>query len=397
MSKLTLALVAFLQSAPANEALRTLTGDALKPAQALPTLTRLRKTFSMEEASALLELARTRQKAVAKFGDRAHAMLFTPDALEQASHPLLRAYRATRLRGRVLDVCCGVGADSLAMAEAGSDVLGVDIDPVRVAMAQHNAVVWGVPARFVVQDADTLGDCAGYDWLFYDPARRDDDGKRIFDVRDYQPPLDWLARWRVPYAGAKLAPSVDWDDVRGLGQQLEYVSVKGDMKEAILWRSPSLEGARPRLATLITDAGAHTWAGEMPDAPPQSHAPQAYLHEPDASLLRAGEVASLALAIGAHFLDPTIAYLTTAHPVRSVWARSWRVQDWMPFQLKRLRAYLRERNIGRVTVKKRGFPMLPEELLAQLKPKGDNACTLFMTRCDGSPIAIVCEADEIAL
>lgn len=397
MSKLTLALVAFLQSARAHDALAELSGDALKPAHALPTLTRLRKSFSMEEASALLDLARTRQKAIAKFGDKAQAMLFTPDALEQASHPLVRAYRASRFSGCVLDVCCGVGADTLAMAAAGCDVLGVDNDPVRVAMAEHNAVVWGVTARFVVQDADTLGDCAGYDALFYDPSRRDDDGKRVFDVRTTQPPLDWLARWRVPYAGAKLAPSADWDDVRALGQQVEYVSVKGDMKEAILWRSPSLEGARPRLATLITEDGAHTWAGEMPDAPPQAHVPQAYLHEPDASLLRAVEVASLALAIGAHFLDPTIAYLTTAHPVRSLWARSWRVQDWMPFQLKRLRAYLRERNLGRVTVKKRGFPMLPEELLAQLKPKGDNACTLFMTRYDGNPIAIVCDADEIAL
>jgi hypothetical protein len=62
----------------------------------------------------------------------------------------------------------------------------------------------------------------------------------------------------------------------------------------------------------------------------------------------------------------------------------------MPFHLKRLRAYLRARGVGQVTVKKRGVAITPEELTARLRLKGDQACTLVLTRYQAEPIAIVC-------
>ena len=61
----------------------------------------------------------------------------------------------------------------------------------------------------------------------------------------------------------------------------------------------------------------------------------------------------------------------------------------MPFQLKRLRAALRERNIGPVTVKKRGSPILPEDLIQQLKLEGEEPLTLFLTQLNGAPIVIL--------
>jgi hypothetical protein len=62
----------------------------------------------------------------------------------------------------------------------------------------------------------------------------------------------------------------------------------------------------------------------------------------------------------------------------------------MPFQLKRLRAYLRENNVGRVTVKKRGSPITPEELIQQLRLKeGEEERVLFLTQMQGKPIVII--------
>ena len=91
-------------------------------------------------------------------------------------------------------------------------------------------------------------------------------------------------------------------------------------------------------------------------------------------------------------LDETIAYLTADRPVPTPWCRTWRILDWMPFQLKRLRRYLADRGVGRVTVKKRGFPLTPQELIARLRLKGgDESRVLVMTRHNGKPFAIVCE------
>ena len=75
----------------------------------------------------------------------------------------------------------------------------------------------------------------------------------------------------------------------------------------------------------------------------------------------------------------------------SPWVRSWKIIDWMPFNLKKLRAYLRERNVGTVTVKKRGTAVTPEELIAKLKLNGNGSRTIVLTRCRGEHIVMVCD------
>jgi hypothetical protein len=63
----------------------------------------------------------------------------------------------------------------------------------------------------------------------------------------------------------------------------------------------------------------------------------------------------------------------------------------MPFNLKKLRAYLRERNIGRVTVKKRGSPLTPEELIAKLRLSSEGEeRVVVLTRVKGDPVVIIC-------
>ena len=61
-------------------------------------------------------------------------------------------------------------------------------------------------------------------------------------------------------------------------------------------------------------------------------------------------------------------------------ARSYAIEDVLPFQLKSLRAYLRERGVGRLTIKKRGVAVEPDQLRRQLRPTGDDEATIAITR-----------------
>lgn len=384
----TLTDLPFLSGERGNSLLNELSQIDLNPRNTLSLVTSLRKTYHAEEVSAAVTMARLRAKGVEKFGVNAGRMFFTEDALEQASDPLIRAYRGGWARqGAVLDVCCGIGSDSLAFAAQGSAVLGLDHDEVRIAMARHNAEVTGLPARFEVHDV-TSGIPDGFASIFFDPARRDEHGKRIYHVEEYLPPLKLVRSWQAERIMVKLSPGVQLDELAEYAGLLEFISVDGDLKEAVLHLGEGLHGLR---ATLLRAEGVLQWDNHEAEPDALLADPAGWLCEPDPALLRAGLVRMIAAAHGGRLLDETIAYFCCDSRPDSPWLRSWRIADWMPFHVKRLRALLRERGIGQVTVKKRGSPITPEELIPMLKLKGDQCATLMLTRLRGNPIVVICE------
>lgn len=378
----------FLISSRGETLLNYLMNQDLSPHNHLSLVTSLRKAYPIAHISPALTLAQTRQKAVSKFGDLAYRLFFTPEALEQASHPAVRPYRARKFADRVVvDQGCSIGADTLAMAQTAQFVIGVDYDPVRVMMARLNAERLGITnVEFVLDDVMTRS-LEPLQAFFFDPARRDEMGERVFGVENYIPPLSTIRRWSGHFGAVKLSPAVRLDELREYDGYIEFISVSGELKEAVLW----LDGRKSPHATLICDEAVYHWhpSDDMPDQKPIA-LPRQWLIEPDPAIIRAGLVQDVAQRWGAFMLDADIAYLTSEHHPRSVWARAWQIDDWMPFQLKKLRAYLRARHIGRITIKKRGSPIAPEALISQLRLKGDNARTIVLTHHLGDPIIIIC-------
>jgi SAM-dependent methyltransferase len=375
---------------------------ALAPVEAdyLRLISLLERRFPPNLARAALETAILRGEAAVKF-PQASQMYFTRQAYEQATPWEVAVYRAERYRSfeRVLDLGCSIGGDTLALAQATRTV-GIDIDPLRLAMARASLNALGPAPRadFLLADLrfNLPFDCAQpspggrYQALFFDPARRQE-RQRVFSVEKYIPPLSVIRNWLkdFPALGVKLSPGVNLDELAGCDAGVEFISLSGELKEAALWFGP-LKTAR-RQATLLP--GPHLLAA---DEPPDDERivplgePLAYLLEPDPAVLRAGLVQHLAERLGAIQLDPQIAYLTANTPVATPFARAWAVEDWFPFGLKRLRAYLRQRGVGRVTVKKRGSPLQPEELIHDLRLRGNEQRVVVLTHLKGEPIVLIC-------
>lgn len=390
--------LAFLDTGAGTALLDELAGADLSEAGILPLLTRLRKTYPAAVAGAALEQARLRRAAVSKFGDQAALLFFTRDGLEQASDPQARAYRADRIGpGHLIDAACGLGSDALTYAAFGPDrrVTGVDCDPLRVAIARVNAgrLGLGERAQFIVGDVTV--ELPPGDAVFFDPARRDPQGRRLHHVEAYRPPLSTVRRWRAGPVVVKLSPGVAIDQIAEYGGRLEFLSVDGDLKEALLWLDGGGTPLRRR-AVLLDPAGPQIWDAPAADPDPIISAPRGWLIEPDPALIRAGLVRLAGAAWGAAQLDETIAYLTADAPPVTPWARSWRIHDWLPFSLHRLRAALRARSVGRVTVKQRGWSGTPEALIRDLKLRGDQEAVVVVTRLRGALIALIGDPQPLA-
>ncbi|MFQ5436947.1 MAG: class I SAM-dependent methyltransferase, partial [Anaerolineae bacterium] len=338
-----------------------------------------------------LETVTLRQHAAAKFS-RAAAMFFTRPALEQASGEAVAAYRARRFARLgaewVADLGCGIGGDALALA-AHAQVIGIDRDEVRLGMAQANVSAYGCDGRFHPVQAD-LTDLPPLpvDALFFDPARRDTHGRRLFSVSDYRPPLSLIDGWRqrVPHTAVKISPGVDYAELPP-DAEVEFISMKGEVKEAVLWFG-GLGSAVARRATLLPGGNTLT-TNDLPEGETAVTPPQSFLYEPDKAIIRAHLVEALAARLNAAKISPDIAYLTGETAVAAPFARCFLIESVMPFQLKRLRQHLRQNRIGQVIIKKRGSPLQPDQLRQQLRLKGDKQRILFLTQVMGEAAVII--------
>ncbi|WP_028660683.1 class I SAM-dependent methyltransferase [Nocardioides insulae] len=351
--------------------------------------TELRRTAEPAQVAAALTQVDLRARASAKFGTDAARMYFTPDGLEQATRRPVATHRAARLNafgaGTLIDLGCGIGGDLIAAARAGITVAGIDLDPVRVAVAEANLAALNLPGAVQVADA-TAVDHTGFDVAFADPARRSARG-RVFDVDGWTPPWPFVESLLRRDACVKVAPGIPHDLVPA-GVEAEWVSDHGEVKEAALWAGRLATAARR--ATVIGDGGLATLT-EDDDPGAQVRTVGEFLYEPDGAVIRAGLVTAVAAGVGGGLVDEHIAYVTGDAAFRSPFARGYRVLEELPYREKQLRAALRSRHIGRLTIKKRGVSVVPDQLRKRLSLVGTEEATIVLTRVAGEGTCLLVE------
>jgi SAM-dependent methyltransferase len=384
-----------------------LTPVGLRLLDAMPTVdssddvaravTRLRRDgHSPDLVSAVVGQARLRTRARAKFGDLAERMLFTRAGLEQATRLPIAARHAGRFRDagftHIADLGCGIGGDALGLAGLGLRVTAVDADEVTAGIAAYNLAPFGDDVDVRLGTAETT-DLDGIDAVWLDPARRTAGHTETARTRpeDWSPSLEWvfdLAR-RLP-AGVKLGPGLDRDVIPD-DVEAQWVSADGSTVELVLWSGAlAREGVR-RAALVIRDDRAHELTAETDAVDEPARELGAYVHEPDGAVIRARLIGDVARSLEAGMLDEHIAYLTSDAALTSPFVSTFRVREVLPAEVKALGKALRERDIGRLEIKKRGVDVDPAALRTRLKLRGSASATLLLTRIGKRRTAILAD------
>lgn len=354
---------------------------------------KLRKQHAPEMVSAVITQAKLRAKAKKKFGPFAERMFFTRDGLEQASRLSVSAQRANRFLQagieNVVDLGCGIGGDSMAMAGLGMKVTAVEIDEVTAAFAHYNLAGLGV--EVIQNDAKEI-DLNKYDAVFSDPARRrlgPGESRNRLSVFDYTPSISWLMEIAKSKPTAiKLSPA---DDYEQFGDEFDYewISVDGELVELTVYSS-SLRGEKIRQARLLTSDGNFVFGSESFISPvPEVSEIGRYIFEPDASLIRSGLMGEFAIELGLKLIDTKIAYLTSNSPAQSPWLKGFEIEKHLPLDVKVISKELAERDVGILEIKKRGVDIVPEEFRKKLKLRGKGAASLIITKRGDTRVALL--------
>lgn len=370
-------LARWLVSADAAPAL---TAAAAEPdPSSLAAAGRLRRDFAADQAAAVLTQAGLRRRAAAKFGSAAERLFFTPDGLEQATRGEVAAWRAARYVAAgataVVDLGCGLGADALAFAAAGLRVTAVEFDPATAVLASAN-----LGQEVICADATEVAESllAPGTAVFADPARRTGAG-RTWRVADFSPPFDFATGLLDGRFGCiKAAPGLPSTLIPD-GVGATWVSHRGDLVETSLW-SVDERAAVLLPAGEVIEVSAHR-------APVGSVA--RYLYEPDPAVIRSQALGELAHRLHAHRPADGIAYLFSDELRLTEFAHAFEVIEVLPFDERRLRAWVRDRGVGTLEIKVRGIDIDPATLRRRLRPSGAGSATLVLTPTSEGARALV--------
>jgi hypothetical protein len=394
-----------LTDAPDADALRTFVASAGNDPRLIDAW---RRDLGDAWTDAALASARLQPKARTKFGDG--LWWCSERSLAQATPRRVAEVKASWMNAAtVWDLCCGIGGDSVAIAErlaaAGGRLVAIDRDPMMAAMVKANLTINCRAAEPIweVRCDDVQNIRPPRDAIVHiDPDRREA-GRRTTRPQDYAPPWDAVERLIDGCSGAliKLAPAARLED-RTTGHRL-WISLGGSVREQSLLVGSVIEQASASLnvplretdrgAILIdSDGSTHCFSDQANRDVDCITEPQAFMIDPDAAIRAAGLTEAFALRHGCSALGRAAGFLTGASLVAAPWAVCERVVWCGSADDRKLRKTLRSMDAFPWRVKARGVDHNPNELERRYRRSGQRPLTLWIGKTAKRYYAVLTEA-----
>ena len=331
---------------------------------------------------------------------------------------------------RMTDLTGGFGVDFSFTSCAFASATYVERNAQLCHMVEHNLPLLGIDnAKVVCADAvDYLSTLDMQTMIFLDPARRDQHGAKTVMLADCTPDVVQLLPQLLKksrFTMLKLSPMLDWhkavEDLQGTVREVHIVSVGGECKELLLVLSEEIESELKVFCADLEAGGSSLSGGSSssscsglssepsfprtpsspshpshPSAPsnaslfvytPSSSCPapnsklktqnSKFLHEPNASIMKAGCFDELAAAYGVSPVSRNSHLFLSAEPVDGFPGRSFSIERVTTLNKRELRQALA--GIEKANIATRNFPLSVAELRKRLKLKDGGDVYIFAT------------------
>ena len=340
-----------------------------------------------------------RQKAKTKLPTWAtiDGIIYPPHlSMEQCSSEQTARYKAS-LAGKgalMVDLTAGFGVDMAFMSQGFQKAVHVEQQMPLCAISSENFKLLGLNHIEVVcaDGIEYLHQLNHADLIFLDPARRDDHGARTYGIADCTPNVLELHDELLQKADRimiKLSPMLDWRKaVEDLGNvnEVHIVSVDNECKELLLILSKDKKPLKLFCVNnnQVFEGDQGDWLNDSSAAEIRVPVPlisQAYLFEPNASIMKAGCFTLLEQRFKVSQLDKNSHLFVSDRDISDFPGRRFSIEKTTSMNKRELKAALAGIDKANITV--RNFPLSVAELRKRLKLKEGGDLYLFATTIAG--------------
>lgn len=330
-----------------------------------------------------------------------------PTALsaEQCTSDLLAKFHVSLIKPgtKILDMTSGLGIDVFHFAKIASTVTALDIDP-----DVHKALTLNSQSFNLNNICAINTDCVdyisstndSYDVIFIDPARRGNNGQRLYALSDCAPDVTALLpiiKLKCNQFIVKASPMLDiTQTLRELPDATEIFTIgtANECKELVIVSDFSHKTTEVRInaVTLINDQEikfSYTLSSEN-NAVAKYNNPKdsGYIYEPYPSVMKASPTKYLSQLFGLEKLHSNTHLYTSDKLIHNFPGEIFKIEKIIPFSSKEIKRF--SCTYPQINIATRNFGMSAEELRKRLKVKdGGNKRAIGCTTFNNSKIIIV--------
>jgi len=328
-------------------------------------------------------------------------ILYPPNLnLEQTSSEITANYKANLIEGDLLiDLTGGFGIDDYYFSKNFKKVIHCELNEELSTLASHNFKALGVAnIRTVIGDSlATLKDTDDkIDWIFLDPARRDDYGGKVFLLEQCTPNVPENLKLLLQKSDnilVKTSPLLDISS--GISELrkvvgIHIVSVNNEVKELLWILNRNITNGIKIKTINITKSETQVFEASLEDQTliPNYSLPLKFLYEPNPAIMKSNLFTALAIETNTYKLQSN-SHLYTSERLKSFPGRRFEIIEIIPYNKKALKSALKQKKANITT---RNFPKSVNEIRKELKIEDGGAYYLFFTTdLNNDKIVLVCK------
>ena len=299
-----------------------------------------------------------------------------------------------------VDLTGGMGVDFSFIAPLFQRSVYVERQSQLCEMARNNFPLLGLERSEVVcgDATDYLREMEPTDWIYLDPARRNENGGKTVLMSDCMPDVTQLLDTLLNKARCvllKLSPMLDWQYAvsvlnreERIVREVHIVAVKNECKELLLVLSRSCFGdadtpCEQRLSVICSN-DSETFSYDFTEENKTFLSvfqdrllPGMFVYEPYSSLMKAGAFALFSARFGVASIAAHSHLFVSQQLLPGVFGRKFQIKAISSLNKKEVKAALQGINQANIAV--RNFPMSVAELRKRLRLREGGAVYIFAT------------------